>query len=129
MLAVPAMASAADPLPDGFIAVVADSRMTWDDAKAFCQERGGKLPLIDGSESLTRNDANKPGTPVDGFGAFRAPWPAGLPRGFYWTGTVFVDSPFADKHTSMWTVMESNGEVAFTGRNQADTRNVVCVPK
>jgi hypothetical protein len=91
MLAVPAMASAADQLPKGFIAV-SEFEMTWSQAKAWCQQRGGRLPLIGGSgslswDSLGWDDDSRQGTPIDGFGTVGDPWPTGLPSVNYWTGT------------------------------------------
>ena len=93
MLAVPAMASVTSQVPAGFIAL-SESYMTWADAKAYCQQRGGRLPLIDGSNS--RSNPFVMSGAIDGFGAVGAHWPTGLPGGNYWTGTDcrFFFGPF-----------------------------------
>ena len=119
MLAVPAMASAADKLPAGFIAL-AEKEMSWADAKAFCKEKGGKLPLIGGSES--RGDLPT-SEPIDGFGSRGAPWPAGLPTDNYWTGTV-VSGNSGDS----WAILEFRGNVGVDGGTQNATLGVACVP-
>ena len=103
----------------GIIALSA-STMTWAEAKAFCQRKGGRLPLIGSSNSLS--DAPK-GTPIDGFGAAGAPWPAGLPSDGYWTGTEFSGSPGVS-----WSVGSSGGRVSVCGNHQGGTDRVVCVP-
>ena len=124
MLAVPAMASAADPLPDGFIAL-SESEMNWADAKAWCEEKGGRLPLVGGSESLGKADK---GTPIDGFGAVDGPWPKGLPsRGGvrYWAGTANADIPGLS-----FIINDLAGIVrALSVGKHDELRRVVCVPK
>jgi len=127
MLAVPGMASAADPLPEGFIAV-SDKEMNWSDAKAFCEQQGGRLPLIGGSESLQIPDV-KEGAPIDGFGAFRGPWPVGLPTATmgnaYWAGTENAGNPGLS-----WFVYAMSGNIRALGIGRHDElRRVVCVPK
>ena len=120
MLAVPAMASVTSQVPAGFIAL-SESYMTWADAKAYCQQRGGRLPLIDGSNSRA-NPFVMSGA-IDGFGAVGARWPTGLPNGNYWTGTdcrffgPFVVFPISAKINC---VIADDTEHSF-GR-------VVCVP-
>jgi len=123
MLAVPGMASAAEKLPDGFIAL-SESGMTWNDAKAFCEQQGGKLPLVDGSEK--REGAVRPGTPIDGFGTAGAPWPTGVPseRVTYWTG-----SERAEHTAHSVTVVYRDGNVGANMANQTGTSRAICVPK
>lgn len=102
----------------GFIAL-SESDMTWEQAKAFCSQAGGKLPLIGGSNSLP----NIPkGTPIEGFGAVGGPWPASLPSDGYWTGT----EPAAYPGYS-WYVIDFGGSVDVF-RHQGFTSRVVCVP-
>ena len=74
-------------LPAGFIAI-APVAMTWDEARAYCRQRGGRLPLINNLASW--DGENPPGiSSVDGFGVTpESFWPSGLPRGIYWTGTT-----------------------------------------
>ena len=125
MLAVPAMASAADQLPKGFIAI-SESEMTWDQAKAWCQQRGGRLPLIGGSSSLATVPS---GTPIDGFGSRGAPWPSGLPSDRYWTGTAGSDGS-----GEAWRAVDyggnggNGGKVYVFNDDQSGTCRVVCVP-
>jgi len=92
-LSLPAVAGAASDLPDGFIAL-SESYMTWDQAKTWCRQRGGRLPLLDGSNS--RANPFVISGAIDGFGAVGARWPSGLPNGNYWTGTDcrFFFGPF-----------------------------------
>jgi len=115
MLAQPVTESAAE-----FIAL-SDTEMTWGQAKAFCQQQGGRLPLIGDSNSL--HDVFK-GTPIDGFGAVGAPWPAGLlPAGLYWTGTVTLNPE------ASWVVNGDYGDVGVNlSLHQGSTGRVVCVP-
>ena len=120
MLAVPAMASAASQVPAGLIAL-AESRMNWAKAKTFCQQKGGKLPLIGGSAK--RSDVPE-GTPIDGFGTVEGSWPKGLPSDCYWTGTAHNDDP-----SSAWVVCDNGGgsvsSVYFHMRR--NDNGVVCV--
>ncbi len=80
-------------LPAGFIAR-SEKHMPWNEAVAFCKERGGRLPLVAG---LTQWDGMNPpikNIPIDGFGNHGRPWDeVGLPVGPYWTGTVAPDFP------------------------------------
>lgn len=70
-----------DVLPTEFIAL-SESAMTWSDAVAYCQQQGGRLPLITS------------GTQIEGFGERGAPWPSSLPLdASYWTGTIRADYP------------------------------------
>ena len=128
MLAVPGMASAADPLPEGFIAL-SESKMNWADAKAFCEQQGGRLPLIDGNESLGEIPS---GTTVDGFGivvgaANSTRWHTALPNGFrdsYWTGTARTDTD------RMWTVVHQNSFFSTSPEHPTASSNwAICVPK
>jgi len=118
MLAVPGMASAADRLPKGFIAM-SESEMTWGDAKAWCEQQGGKLPLIGGSSSL-RDVPRDPST--DGFGYVGGPGSSGLPSGPYWTGTEVANNPGYS-----WIVVDDNGLI-LSHRRQSNQGRVVCVP-
>jgi len=109
----------------GFIAF-APNEMNWSDAKAYCASKGGQLPLIGGSDSLT---SAPNGAPVDGFGSVQAKWPSILPHGDYWTGTegrsgggnsVYVSFDHNDKNYAGWV------EVVYGPQGRA--HRVVCVP-
>jgi len=119
-LGFPAAAFAAKKLPPGFIAISA-SEMTWTEAKTYCQQRGGRLPLIGGSESLAA-DAIRSDTPIDGFGVDAGPWPARLPSDSYWTGTVNSNFP-----GSSFIVTDTGGSGDVSTSQQSDTNRVVCV--
>ena len=119
ILALPAMANAASDLPAGFIAL-SDTVMTWAEAKSFCQQKGGRLPLIDGSTSLWETPK---GTPVDGFGAVGAPWPSDLPNAVYWTGTEFSIGP---GHS--WRIGDRSGNVRAAYGPQSLWARALCVP-
>jgi len=108
----------------GFIAL-SEIPMNWENAKTFCKEKGGRLPLIGGSDSLAANDARKEGIPIDGFGTVGARWPASLPNAVYWTGTEFSIGP-APGHS--WRVNNRSGNVRVAYGPQSLTVRVVCVP-
>ena len=111
-------------LPAGFIAL-SESKMNWADAKAFCQQKGGRLPLIGGMEKW--NYTNWKGISIDGFGKEGRPWSeVGLPGdfNFYWTGTEDTRAS-----NSLNVVLESGGKVVI-GNSSPDSANcVVCAPK
>jgi len=77
-----------DALPPGFIAL-SEARMNWADAKAFCQQQGGKLPRINDRDSWDGSDS----AVIDAFGTLGAKWPAELPKAYYWAGTEYSDRP------------------------------------
>ena len=128
-LGLPAAAFAAEKLPSGLIAM-SESTMNWADAKAFCEQQGGRLPLINGSISL---ESVPVGATIDGCGAMGAPWPSGLPHGSYWTGTEDSSNPGLS-----WNIGIGDdyvvgpvgaGDVGVAGEFQRDSLRVVCVPK
>ena len=129
MLAVPVMASAADKLPEGFIAV-SDTPMNWNDAVVWCKQQGRKLPRINNSDLLgTLSGEAKDGAKIDGFGtgfgAKGAPWPSGLPNTRYWTGTRSDDS---SAPSFAWIVGPYDGKVYVYLDHQSNVHRVVCVP-
>jgi hypothetical protein len=115
----PVAVFAAEKLPSGFIAL-SESPMTWANAKNFCEQKGGSLPLVGGSGDNSR----KKGTPIDGFGAVGAPWPADLAKGDYWTGTGSTSGA-----RFSWVVRNSCTGVEVLSSNQGGTGRVVCVSK
>ena len=115
-LSLPVMARAASDLPDGFIAL-SETRLTWEDAKAFCEQKGGKLPLVSGDRD------SDPPLRIEGFGRENAIAPKGLPEGLYWTGSEIGKLPnFA------WLVDTRNNLNLTFGQEKDNERNVVCVP-
>ena len=121
VLSLPAVADATTK-STGFIAV-SDAPLTWADAKAWCEQQGGRLPLIGENESLRRNDATRQETPVDGFGSVGAPWPPGLPNVSYWSGTENIDLP-----VHSWVVSVDSGSVFVLIARQSILVSAVCVP-
>ena len=119
MLAVPVVASAASQVPAGFIAL-SESPMNWADAKAFCQQKGGKLPLIGGSTK--RGDAPK-GTSIKGFGTVDGSWPDDLPDETYWIGTEHSSRP-----GDSWFVFALDGNVTAYNEDKSAAYLVACVP-
>ena len=127
--AVTGTAAEQKKLPDGFIAL-AESPMNWADAKAWCQQQGGKLPRIANKDAW---DGKKPPrASIDGFGHAEArgrsftvdtPRPAGLPSGHYWTGTMSGDKGFP------WIINASDNNVTLGSNRQDQNGCVVCVPK
>lgn len=101
----------------GFIAM-SESTMTWTEAKAYCQQFGGRLPLIGDKEY-----SNVPsGTPIEGFGAVGGIWPSGLPKSPYWTGTDSTSYGFS------WFARDSDGVVSVNSSGRFNTARAVCVP-
>jgi hypothetical protein len=123
----PAAVFAAEKLPSGFIAM-SDAQMKWADAKNFCAQKGGKLPLVGGNNKL---DKVPKGTSIDGFGAVGDAWPTGLPLGKfgdpldYWTGTE--DS--RDPDTSWRVSATRNKLISVSSYPHFRLFNVLCVPK
>ena len=120
-LSFPASVFAAENLPAGFI-TVSETPMTWADAKAYCQQQGGKLPLMGDSESLAADDISKRIPPVDGFGPIGDPWPSGLSFAYYWSGTVN-----SDRSGESWVVLPGNG-IDVSNNIQSLQFQLVCVP-
>jgi len=123
-----AAASTAEKLPPGFIAI-SEGQMKWADAKAFCQQHGGKLPRINNSASWD----GKGEATIDGFGARGAPWPS-LPFDRYWTGTGTVnpDSSWCVLHQNMKGLPNFNDpqfNFVVPCKSQSRGFRAVCVPK
>ena len=116
---LPAAAFAAEKLPSGFIAL-SESEMNWSDAKAFCQQQGGRLPLINGSSRLSSVPQR---ASVDGFGTVGTPWPSAPPKGRYWAGTE--DSSRPDYSC---IVLAFDGKVRVGGGRKSNVNRVICVP-
>ena len=107
-------------LPSQFIAL-SEREMTWDEAKAFCRQQGGRLPLIGGRNSLAGGMLPS-GTPIDGFGSWGAPWPSGLPSATYWAGTERTGDPDVSFVVADW-----HGKVGNNYAHQFRGSKVVCV--
>jgi len=107
-------------LPPGFVAL-SELPMNWKDAKAFCQQKGRKLPRINNSDSWNGKGV---GT-IDGFGTHRAPWPSGLPVDRYWTGTDITDAP---SHAHYVHHFSGDGSVITLVNPKSNEYRVVCVP-
>jgi hypothetical protein len=107
----------------GFIAQ-SESGMNWADAKAFCEQKGGRLPLSGGSASIGK--APEKGTAVEGFGALGdAPWPSALPNNRFWTGTEDSGYP-----AESWTIIGvSGGGFSVRPAPKKESCRAVCVPK
>ena len=118
-------AGAASGLPAGFIAVE-QTRMTWSEAKNFCEQKGGRLPLVGGRESLALANYS-PGILIESFGRDGPPdvdrCPAGLSSGDYWTGTDF---PSTNHPNSAWVVRCTGGIRTHSG-GKGVGRWVACV--
>ena len=104
-----------------------DNWMTWDEAKAFCLQKGRKLPQANNSESLPFGSK---ATRVDGFGVPdnpSYPWPSGLTsRATYWTGTKHG----RDDALAIYIRKVAGVEVfGVTTEHRSKTLSVVCVPK
>ena len=106
----------------GFIAL-SDNRMNWADAKAWCQQQGGRLPRINNRDSWNGN--NRQNASIDGFGNVGRPWAeVGLPADFYWTGTRLLGHP-----DNSWGVGGRGGTVSVSDPHlQILGYHVACVP-
>jgi hypothetical protein len=147
LLSLPAVADAfftkKDKAADkqGFIAV-SESPLRWADAKAWCEQQDGRLPLLNGAASLTRNQIRDPKTvridgigqintgPGDGynFADFTTPWPSDILPGpnlrLYWTGTE--DS---ENSGVFWHFGQQKDLVLVNRQSQSDNARAACVPK
>ena len=117
----PAVAEAADALPDDVISLSPEG-MAWKDAQAYCASEGANLPLFNGKKRLTSPDGSAPNNPVALFGFDGATWPAGLPYGHYWLGTERNTRP-----GHAWKVFASNGTVVVTFASKNDNLRAVCI--
>jgi len=97
-----------------------ESRMSWSDAKAYCQRQGGRLPRINNSNSWASANWDKIAH-IEAFGAPGDPWPSGLSSDVFWTGT---ESGTGDSWFVNGLVLEK--VLVYTG-SQNITNRVVCV--
>jgi hypothetical protein len=97
--------------------------MSLEEAKAFCQQQGGKLPRIGNSASWDGNNPPGANIPIDAFGAQGAHWPSGLPNNYYWSGTDYTASPGYS-----WFIVGLGGLVYVSFDVQGYANGVVCVP-
>jgi hypothetical protein len=118
----------------GFIAL-ADTMMIWEDANAFCQRQGGKLPLVGNLDEWDGENPTWRGIPIEGFGYRGRPWDeVGLPTGVYWTGTKNIDGPpkwfisWTGKGSSWLIVRGADGVNVQGGGYEAGVARVACVP-
>ena len=110
---------------------VSDTDMTWTRAVQWCSDRGGRLPKINGSDSLPGSAVNEAGAlTINGIGEVNitdlsiTPWEAtGLPSYVYWSGTVYADSP-----NTSWFFGDDDGLFSVYHFDQSGTLRVVCVP-
>ena len=131
-------------LPPGIIAM-APVPMGWADARAFCQQQGGRLPRVNNSDSLPVNaiwdfasDRTVAGTSVDAFGSVGRPWAeVGLPANFYMTSTEVSDRPAGSWYANIpdlwWLVHSDSGgnvnvTIAINLNHRSFNLRVVCVP-
>jgi hypothetical protein len=121
ILNFPTVGLAEEVLPPGFIAF-SKTKLSFTDAQKFCEEHDGRLPLIAG---LASAQGSPPGRiPIDGFGFSSGPWPEGLPKELFWTGSEGSNGPFV-------IMFFRNGVYAMSSPTEYAERweDVVCVPK
>ena len=106
-----------------FIAL-SENKMTWAEAECFCKQKGGKLPLVNGSISYALKESSPKGITVNGFELGK--WPFGLPQDTFWTGTV--NSLRLDYFLVVETLDGSRLVVVVDGIFQSNANRVVCVP-
>ena len=120
-------------LPPGVIAI-SDAQMTWEQAKAFCEQHGGRMPLIGGLPELGTIDGMKKGYSVDGFGMVDDLWPDGLPFDRYWTGTGHSADPYSRWYATPdnWSMISKGGpggKVSLSFTAVGATSRAICVAK
>jgi hypothetical protein len=114
----------------GFI-TISESPVNWNDAKAFCQKAGGRLPRVNNSDSMSWPKKDQIYS-IDGFGATGRPWlEVGLPYGSYWTATSVRENP--DAMMIVWGQNHDpkvNVHYKYNATKSSDTQGVevVCVP-
>ena len=114
-------------MPPGFVAM-SDRGMLYAEAKAFCEQKGGRLPRVNNTDVMERADRRADGTPIEGFGVSGRRWgEVGLPDVSYWTATTFSDRPNASQG-----IIGNGGVVGFgPGWDHASSKepHAICVPK
>jgi hypothetical protein len=119
----PMQAGAAIRALPGIVIALAENAKNWTDAVAFCTRHGGKLPLINNSETWDgTGDGTGLDVRIDLFGHDGPHWPGGLPRGTYWTGTTVAGNP-----DNAWFVSDAKGAFVFNAPKSIAFK-VVCVP-
>ena len=106
----------------GVIALSANT-MNWDDARAYCESKGGRLPLVNGNNKYWNGDG-RGFAPIEVFGAVGSPWPSWLPSDqLYWTGTRSTHG----QDLRSWDV-RNNGGLVDVGSNSRNRRyRVICI--
>ena len=112
---IEAARKAEEEFKSGFI--LSDSPMNWSDAKAFCLQKGGRLPRINNSDSWD----GKGEFTIDGFGTIGTPWPSDLPDAHYWTSTEYTANPGLS-----WVL--GGGSIHVNLSLQSHDYRVICVP-
>jgi putative hemolysin len=123
-MGLPAVASSAGKtaLPAGFIAL-SETQMSWADAKAWCQQQGGRLPLVNNGATY---DGRSTVSSIDGFGSVVSPWPQGLPGGRadgYWTGTAHER-----RDGELWFVVNDSGKAILIS-DEVPALRTLCVAR
>ena len=121
-LGLPFAAFAAEKLPDGFTAL-SEQTMNWNDAKAFCESKGGKLPLLNNLTDSGNGLGSRPAA-IDGFVVEEGTWPEGLAKGQYWLGT---DEP-RGKGVA-WRIQPFGPKNDIGAVSKGSKLRAVCVPK
>jgi len=115
-------------LPPGFIAL-SESRMFWRDAITYCQQQGGRLPLINKSDSWDGSDTTVSDTvTIDAFGVLGTDWLADLPRAFYWTGTQYSEPGYSGYAWAV-RVVRDNLISVIAVKAEDTILHVICVPQ
>lgn len=128
LLGMPILGEAEDEwMKSSGIIAISDSSMNWIDAKAYCQQKGARLPLINGAASLSDEQMvnlfeSSGGIKIEGFGTGGGSWPSGLPSDLYWTGTV--NSDYSDRS---WYVVAFGGKVYVDNTDQSYDSRIFCV--
>ena len=99
--------------------------LNWNNAKDWCQKKGGRLARLRGSDAISVHIRHLPdGTPIEGVGTAGGPWPSNLPSDHYWTGTADL---FYKNETNAWKFFNRNGIIAVTNSGQHSRYRQACV--
>ena len=106
------------------VIALSPNTMNWKDARAYCESKGGRLPLVNGRTSW--NGDRRGSASIEAFGAVGSPWPSWLASDTpYWTDTgSTAGGALADKS---WDVRNNGGHVDVGSNSKNRSYPVICI--